>query len=1187
MIRCETSHMKTRSLLLTTGLCQLLVGFAWYLLLPSARALDGTWTDITAGPNIWSSSAFWSGGVVADDAGFTANFTSNITATTRVTLDSNRNITNLNFSDNGANGSAWILNASGGSVLTLGDGVTPGISTITNVTTTTISAVLAGVNRLVKAGDRGLFLTGVNTYSGGTTVNSFYLGINSDASLGAVPDAFVADNIILNGGTLSSFTGSYNSGIVLNANRGLVLGASGGTLDGGSSGIDMTIQGVISGTGTLTRATGGTIVLTAPNTYSGATRINAGTLSVASVGDAGSTTSNLGTNATIRLGSGTSTGTLLYTGSGETSNRVLDLGGAVGGGTITQSGTGLLKFASNLTATGAGSKALTLQGSTEGTGEIAGAIVNNSGTNTTRLVKAGTGTWTLSGANTYTGTTTLNASGGTLLFANQTSLYNNNTASWTAANLIVNTGSTLAFNVGGPGEFTTSDVTTLISNLNGAVSSNGLLSGSRIGFDTTNAGSSFTISNVIANTTGTGGGAVGLVKLGTGTLELTSASTFTGPLIIAGGVLRIGTGGQLAVSGAYAGVVTNNGTLELASGSAQTLSGGISGSGAVLKSAGTGNVLISGTNTYSGSTTVNAGTLTLTGSNASSGFTIGAGATMALRTITLTSTQNITGAGNLTKDITTFGNSSIAGTNNNYTGTTVVNISTFTLASGGVINGTSSVTVLGQFNAQLQNNGSITTAGAVAVNGYTNASASTPAASGVFFNGNIAGTTPGVLNATSLTLGSSFLSGANAAHGGEFNNHTNSTANFGSGAITINGQGASGAGGMVAAGSNFANAGSVTAGSLTLNSSSTANTAANKGGSYSQTAGSSAFSGTVTLAANGGVGAVGTAGNDAALSLSGGTFIAATIAVNSGSLVLTGGTLNLGAGGITSTGANAIQVSLGSGTVGATTAWSSSVAAALTDAATGTVFDTTGGNIELSGVLSGSGNLIKSGTGALTLSGVNTHFGTTTVSEGALALTSTGSTGTGAVTVQTGSTILGTGLIQGSSFVAQSGASVYAGVDTSDPSFGTLEFTPASGSASFDFQSGSTIILGLNPSGTGDLLSFDGLSNGTLNFNGLLTITAPNFVPMTAQTFQLLSWVNLTSINFDSRFHSSSYSGLLFGNGDDNLGFDLPDISTSGFGWDISHFASAGSISTMIIPEPSRTLLCLLGCGLLILRRRR
>ena len=83
---------------------------------------------------------------------------------------------------------------------------------------------------------------------------------------------------------------------------------------------------------------------------------------------------------------------------------------------VDQSGTGNLKFTSDLTATGNGAKTLTLQGSTAGTGEIAGKIVDS--TSATAVAKSGSGTWVLSGANVYSGGTTVSA--GTLL-ANNTS----------------------------------------------------------------------------------------------------------------------------------------------------------------------------------------------------------------------------------------------------------------------------------------------------------------------------------------------------------------------------------------------------------------------------------------------------------------------------------------------------------------------------------------------------------------------------------------------------------------------------------------------------------------------------------------------------------------------------------------------------------------------------------------------
>ena len=170
----------------------------------------------------------------------------------------------------------------------------------------------------------------------------------------------------------------------------------------------------------------------------------------------GSPNSSLGApttiaNGTINFGAATTTGTLIYTGAGETTDRVVNLAGTSGGGTIDQSGTGLLKFTSALTATGVGSKTLTLQGSTAGTGEINGAIVNGAGT--TAVTKTGTGKWTLSGASTYTGPTNVNGgelavsgsiSGSTTVtVANTATLSGTGTITTDTGGLIAQSGSTL------------------------------------------------------------------------------------------------------------------------------------------------------------------------------------------------------------------------------------------------------------------------------------------------------------------------------------------------------------------------------------------------------------------------------------------------------------------------------------------------------------------------------------------------------------------------------------------------------------------------------------------------------------------------------------------------------------------------------------------------------------------------
>lgn len=181
------------------------------------------------------------------------------------------------------------------------------------------------------------------------------------------------------------------------------------------------ISGVISGPMRLTRSVAGTGVwtLSGANTYTGKTAVSGGTLRVSSLNSVvgGTATSSLGAptsvaNGTLDFGSNATTGTLQYTGTGETTDRVLNFSfTGAGGGVIDHSGTGLLKFTSNTTATGtSGTKTLTLQGSTTGTGEIAGNVTDGGAGSTVGLTKAGTGTWTLSGAaNTYTGPTNINA----------------------------------------------------------------------------------------------------------------------------------------------------------------------------------------------------------------------------------------------------------------------------------------------------------------------------------------------------------------------------------------------------------------------------------------------------------------------------------------------------------------------------------------------------------------------------------------------------------------------------------------------------------------------------------------------------------------------------------------------------------------------------------------------------------
>jgi len=114
---------------------------------------------------------------------------------------------------------------------------------------------------------------------------------------------------------------------------------------------------------------------------------------------------------------------------------VINMNGANGNAGIEQSGTGLLKFTNNFTATAAGDKSFVLSGSTSGSGEIGGAIVNGS-TGSTGLKKEGSGTWTLSGANTYSGATTVSA--GTLNVASAGNISSSSGTTVNGGPLIIN-----------------------------------------------------------------------------------------------------------------------------------------------------------------------------------------------------------------------------------------------------------------------------------------------------------------------------------------------------------------------------------------------------------------------------------------------------------------------------------------------------------------------------------------------------------------------------------------------------------------------------------------------------------------------------------------------------------------------------------------------------------------------------
>ncbi|BCU78604.1 autotransporter-associated beta strand repeat-containing protein [Luteolibacter sp. LG18] len=291
-------------------------------------------------------------------------------------------------------GGAHTLALAGAGNLTFNNAINLSTLTVTKAGAGTAtlngSATLAGIT--ATAGT--LVINGTTNTAPVLTMNGGTVDLKKDISLTAA--AIVTGTT---GGTISASGGGK---ILLN-----VAGGDLGVNNGGTLNVNAVIANGTQSSIDFWNTAGGTGVvnLNADNTFDGTTNLQSGITAGGKIGDAG-VAGSFGKNGTLNIGSATNGApTLRYTGTGETNNRVLNLAGTTGGAILEQAGTGLLKFTSALTATGAGSKQFIVQGSTAGTGELAGAIVNNSATNVTNFKKDGTGIWTVSGANTYTGQT--------------------------------------------------------------------------------------------------------------------------------------------------------------------------------------------------------------------------------------------------------------------------------------------------------------------------------------------------------------------------------------------------------------------------------------------------------------------------------------------------------------------------------------------------------------------------------------------------------------------------------------------------------------------------------------------------------------------------------------------------------------------------------------------------------------
>jgi autotransporter-associated beta strand protein len=541
--------------------------------------------------------------------------------------------------------------------------------------------VLGGTNII-----GGIYIGTSNSATAGTgtvTISAtVYIGSQGIATNGAVLDTITLNSSGLLGAT-ANWTGSAN--MILGSGLFTFLAA-----DPSGNPNNITLINPLTSTGGILKSGGGTLTLSAANTYSGSTIINAGTLALGAGGSLVSPTIVIGpgttfdvsalsgnyspvalqtisgfgtinglitgTNGTLQPGSNTVTGTLTF------NSGLTELGGVQNNFVLSANPAGpnndLMTVTGNLTL--GGTNTITVSGSLPNNANY--TLIQYSGSlsgGTTNFVLAGVIGYLTNTANAIVLHTLATTRGPT----NVTWIGNSVNNNWDAAT------TTNWLNAGNLDYFISGD-TALFSNAGGKNSQVNLVG-------------SLSPANIVINTasnyvfSGSGSIVNGTLTVSNGMVSILTANTYNAPTVLAGGVLAtpslansgnasgIGAasadpanvlfnGGTLYYYGTSVGTdhgmtfTNSGGTIDVTNGTTLTLNGTLAGPAGFTK-IDTGSLTLPNANTYTGNTVLSNGTLTLNNAAAAGTGTINLyGGNLAIGAVKPANTINAVGNAQIT-----------------------------------------------------------------------------------------------------------------------------------------------------------------------------------------------------------------------------------------------------------------------------------------------------------------------------------------------------------------------------------------------------------------------------------------------------------------------------------------------------------------------------------------------------------